>query len=182
MLIAAVCAVALLLAWLGIAFNRLVRDHNLMREAWSGIEVQLKRRYDLIPNLVSTAGGYGSHERRLTEETTRLRTQCMQASGAQQQGLSETALSAALRGILAVVEAYPELKANENYLALQKQLSEIEDQIQLSRRYYNGSVRNYNTRVESFPSMLVAGAFKFEPAEFFEIEYATERQVPEVSL
>ena len=181
-LIAGGAVVAVVLVWAIVAFNRLVRGRNLMREAWSGIDVQLKRRYNLIPNLVRVVEGYALHERNLFENVTRARTLCMRAAGAAGKSEPETGLSQVLRNLIAVAEAYPDLKANQNFLELQDGLSEIEDQIQLARRYYNGTVRDYNIRVESFPGMLIAGLFRFRPADFFEIEYTTERQVPEVDI
>ncbi len=181
-LIAGAAVVAVVLAWAIVAFNRLVRGRNLMREAWSGIDVQLKRRYNLIPNLVRVVEGYALHERNLFENVTRARTLCMRAAGPAEKSAPETGLSQVLRNLIAVAEAYPNLKANQNFLELQDGLSEIEDQTQLARRYYNGTVRDYNIRVESFPGMLIAGLFRFRPADFFEIEYTTERQVPEVDI
>jgi len=181
-LIAGAAVVAVVLAWVIVTFNRLVRGRNLMREAWSGMDVQLKRRYNLIPNLVRVVEGYAVHERNLLDNVTRARTQCMLAAGAAEKSEPETGLSQVLRNLIAVAEGYPDLKANRNFLDLQDGLSEIEDQIQLARRYYNGTVRNYNIRVESFPGMLVAGLFRFRRADFFEIEYTTERQVPEVDI
>ena len=155
-----------------------------MREAWSGIDVQLKRRHNLIPNIVETVKGYGAHERNLLEEITRLRAESVELKPGDVKGreISENALSLQLGNLLALVENYPALKANVNYLELQKQLVEVEDQLQYARRYYNGTVRNYNIRAESFPGNLVAGAFGFRRAEFFEIQTAAERATPEVDL
>lgn len=149
-------------------FNRLIRDKNLMREGWSGIDVQLKRRSDLVPLLSESVKGYARHEKALFEEIASLRTQGEIVEG--------------LKGLLAVAERYPDLKANQNFLKLQKDLVEIEDNLQYARRYYNGCVRNYNVRVQSFPSLVIARLFGFRSAEFFEIEYATERKVPEVKV
>ena len=170
--------------WTVFAFNRLIREKNLMREAWSGIDVQLRRRHNLIPNLVEIVKGYGSHERNLFEDITRLRTESIELKpeNVKARENSENALSQRLQSLLAVVEAYPSLKADVNYLELQRQLVEVEDQLQYARRYYNGTVRNYNIRVESFPGNLVAGVFEFVPAEFFQIRTATERATPEVEL
>jgi LemA protein len=158
-------------------FNRLVRHRNLVREAWSGIDVQLKRRHDLVPSLVESVRGHATFERGVLEDVTRLRGGAP-ASRALQDG--ENALSAQLRGLLAVAEAYPQLRAGESFLDLQKRLAEVENHLQLARRYYNGTVRDYNTVVESFPSNLVAGAFGFTLADFFQVESALERAVPEV--
>ena len=163
-------------------FNRLIRYKNMMREAWSGIDVQLKRRHDLIPNVVEAVKGYMQHERKLFEDITNLRAKVSSTTTVKETGEAEKGLSQVLKNIFAVAEAYPDLKANQNFLALQKGLSEIEDQLQLARRYYNGTVRNYNIAVQTFPGTLVANAFNFKEAEFFEIEYATERQVPDVKF
>ncbi len=168
-----------LLLWLVVAFNRLVRQRNLVREGWSGIDVQLKRRHDLVPALVEAVRGHAAFERGVLEEVTRLRA-AAPATRAQQDG--ENALAAQLRGLLAVVEAYPELRASESFLTLQAQLAAVEDHLQLARRYFNGAVRDYNVVVESFPSNLVAGAFGFGLHEFFQVESALERQVPAVRL
>lgn len=163
-------------------YNRLVRNRNLVDEGWSGIETQLKRRANLIPNLVETVKGYAAHERDALEEVTRLRTQTMTVSGVEERGRKEGELTAALGRLFAVAEAYPDLKANQNFIGLQDDLSEIENEIQLARRYYNGTVRNMNVLVESFPSNIVANWFSFVTANFFEIEDADERAVPEVSF
>ncbi len=149
-------------------FNRLIRDKNLMREGWSGIEVQLKRRADLVPLLAEAVKGYARHEKNLFEEVASLRMEGKIVEG--------------LKGLLAVAERYPDLKASRNFLKLQKDLVEIEDNLQYARRYYNGCVRNYNVRVQSFPSLMVARLFRFKEAAFFEIEYVTERKVPEVTV
>ena len=178
----ALVLVFIVILWAIVIFNRFIRGRNLVREAWSGIDVQLKRRYDLIPNLVETVKGYREHERKLFEDITELRSRCMRTERVMEKAEAENALSRMLKNLFAVAEAYPELKANKNFLSLQYGLSEIEDQIQLARRYYNGTVRNYNIRVESFPSMIMAGLCGFKRADFFEIEYVTERQAPEVQL
>ena len=153
-----------------------------MKEAWSGIDVQLKRRHNLIPNLVTTVKGYSKHERNLFEDITEKRAKTIQIDNIKEKSTLETDLSGMLKTLFAVVEDYPYLKANENFLDLQNQLTEIEDQIQYSRRYYNGTVRNYNIRVESFPNNIVSGLFHFKPEEYFEITFATERKTPEVKL
>ena len=160
--------VALLLLAAGFLFNRLIRDKNLMREGWSGIDVQLKRRADLIPLLVDAVKGYSSHEKKLFEEVAASHTQGQIVGG--------------LKNLLGLAERYPDLKASQNFLKLQKDLVEIEDNLQYARRYYNGCARNYNVRVQSFPGLIVARLFGFQPVDFFEIEYATERQVPEVKV
>lgn len=168
--------------WFVIMFNNFVREKNLVKEAWSGIDVQLKRRYDLIGNLVETVKGYARYEKNVLEEITALRSRDTSNETIKERTKAENDISRIFKTIFAVAEAYPDLKANQSFLDLQKNLSEIEDQIQLARRYYNGTVRNYNTRVESFPSMLVAKVSNFKQEEFFEIEYATQREAVEVKL
>lgn len=163
-------------------YNRLVKNKNLVDEGWSGIETQLKRRANLIPNLVETVKGYADHEGETLEAVTRLRNQTMTISDIGERGQKEGELTAALGRLFAVAEAYPDLKANENFIGLQDDLSETEDQIQLARRYYNGTVRNMNILVEAFPSNLVANSFSFIKANFFEIENDEDRAVPQVSF
>jgi LemA protein len=163
-------------------FNRLVRLRNMVKEGWSGIDVQLKRRASLIPNLVETVKGYMGHERNLLSEITELRSQSLQAQKVGEKGEIETALSRSLSNLLAVAENYPDLKASQNFLELQKDLRDTEDQIEMARRYYNGTVRNLNIAVESFPSILVAKTFNFEPSEFFALDQADERQTPKVVI
>ena len=177
-----IIAVGLIIIWFIIIYNLFIKERNLMKEAWSGIDVQLKRRHNLIPNLVTTVKGYSKHERNLFEDITEKRAKSTQVENIKDKSAAETDLSGMLKNLFAVVEDYPDLKANENFLDLQNQLTEIEDQIQLSRRYYNGTVRNYNIRVESFPNNIVAGLFNFKPEEFFEITFATQRKTPEVKL
>jgi LemA protein len=173
---------ALLTVLLIVLYNRLVRLRNMVREGWSGIEVQLKRRANLIPNLVETVKGYMGHERGLLEKVTQLRSRSMQTGDLAQKQQVESALSGGLARLLAVAEGYPELKANRNFQDLQGQLADIEDQIQLARRYYNGTARNLNIAIESFPGNLVAGWFAFQPAGFFEIEEPADRVVPKVGF
>ncbi|MFO7715494.1 LemA family protein, partial [Desulfosarcina sp.] len=163
-------------------YNRLVRLRNMVREGWSGIEVQLKRRTNLIPNLVETVRGYMRHEGDLLEKVTQLRSRSLKTGDISQKQQVESALTGGLARLFAVAEGYPELKANQNFQDLQGQLADIEDQIQLARRYYNGTVRNLNTAIESFPGNLVAGWFAFQPADFFEIEEPADRAVPTVSF
>jgi len=176
-------AIALIVV-LGVAltYNRLVRLRNMVKEGWSDIDVQLKRRATLIPNLVETVKGYVGHERSLLSEIANLRSRSLQAQGVGQKGEIETALSKSLGSLMAVAEGYPDLKANQNFLELQKELTEIEDQIQTARRYYNGTVRNLNIAVESFPSNIAAKLFIFVQAEFFAIDDANDRQAPHVSF
>ena len=163
-------------------YNALVRLRNQVDNSWSQIDVQLKRRHDLIPNLVETAKGYMKHERETFETITNARSQAMQAGSVAEASKAEGALSGALSKFLLTVENYPDLKANENVMDLQNSLDEIETEIQLSRRYYNGAVRNNNVLVESFPSNLVANQFSFGKAEYFEIEDAADKAVPKVEL
>jgi LemA protein len=165
-----------------LTYNRLVRLRNMVKEGWSDIDVQLKRRATLIPNLVETVKGYVGHERSLLSEIANLRSRSLQAQGVGQKGEIETALSKSLGSLMAVAEGYPDLKANQNFLELQKELTEIEDQIQTARRYYNGTVRNLNIAVESFPSNIAAKLFIFVQAEFFAIDDANDRQAPHVSF
>ncbi len=168
--------------WLMMTYNGLVRLRNLVEEAWSGIDVQLKRRADLIPNLIETVKGYMGHERELLEKVTELRSRAMKADNVGEKARLEGELSRSLVNVLAVAERYPDLKANQNFLDLQEQLAKIEDEIQLARRYYNGAARNLNIKIESFPSNLVANMFHFTKAEYFEIEDEADRKVPKVSF
>jgi LemA protein len=168
--------------WTIYAYNRLVRGKNLVREAWSGIDVQLKRRHNLVPDLVEAVKGYARHEKAVLEKVTETRGRAAQASGIVEMQEGENALSDQIKGLLAVVEAYPDLKAARSFLDLQERLCEIEDRIQMARRYYNGATRDFNIRVESFPGNIVAKAFRFAPADFFQIATATEREAPEVDL
>lgn len=165
-------------------YNRLVKNRQLAGEGWSGIDVQLKRRSNLIPNLVDTVKGYAGHERELLERVTELRAQVgsVAEGDVAERGKLEGMLSGAIGRLLVVAENYPELKANENFLELQETLGEVEDEIQMSRRYYNGAARNLNVMVESFPSNLVANKFGFEKREYFEIDDAGDRAVPAVSF
>jgi len=178
-----VALIVILAIWAIASYNGLVRLRNLVQEAWRQIDVELKRRHDLIPNLVETVKGYASHERETLEAVTAARTAAA-APGAsvQQQAQNEGMLSAALGRLFAVAEAYPQLKANENFLGLQRELSATEDRIAAGRRYYNANVRTLNTKVESFPSSILAGMFHFSRADYFELEDAAERQAPTVSF
>jgi len=164
-------------------YNSLVRGRNHVREAWAGIDTELKRRYDLIPNLVETVKGYAAHEREVLERVVEARTRAVASTGSPgEQARDENVLVQALRQLFALREGYPDLKANQNFLALQGQLAETEDRIQAARRLYNGNVREYNNRCEMFPTNVLAGLFHFTKAEFFEIESAIERQAPKVDL
>jgi LemA protein len=163
-------------------YNKLVRNQQMVKEGWSGIDVQLKRRHDLIPNLVEAVKGYMGHERGVLEKVTELRAQSLKTSPPGEKGRVEGALSAALGNLFAVAENYPDLKASQNFLDLQQNLADIEEQLQLARRYYNGAVRNLNILIASFPSNLVAQSFRFAPAEYFEMEEPGERAVPRVAF
>ncbi len=167
------------------AYNGLVRLRVKVREAWSDIEVQMKRRYNLIPNLVETVKGYAKHEAGTLEKVVQARSEALANQGnPQAQAQSENILSGALKSLFALSEGYPDLKANENFLSLQSDLAEVENKIQAARRYYNGSVRENNTTIDQFPGNLVANAFNFVKAEFFEIEEAeaAARQPVEVDF
>ncbi|MGB5893348.1 MAG: LemA family protein [Ignavibacteriaceae bacterium] len=173
---------AVTILWFIITYNLYVRDRNLIKEAWSGIDVQLKRRHNLIPGLVETVKAYSTYERKLFNEITEKRSKSEQVQNLKDKAAVETDISGMLKNLFLVVEDYPDLKANVNFLDLQSQLTDIEDQLQYSRRYYNGTVRNYNVRVESFPGNIIAGLFGFKPEDFFEITLATERKTPKVEL
>ena len=172
-------AVVLVLGLFVIAlYNGMVRGRNLAEEAWSGISVQLKRRHDLIPNLVNVVKGYAAHESEVLEAVTRARAASVELSV----GEAEKGLSAALGRLFAVAENYPQLKANENFLHLQQTLSDTENEIQLARRYYNGASRDQNNRIQTFPANLIAGSFGFRKFEYFELDNESEREVPQVSF
>ena len=165
-------------------FNRLVRTRQMANEAWSGIDVQLKRRSDLVPNLVDIVKGYAAHERSVLEEVTQLRgaARALPEGDVAARARAEGALSAALGRLFALAENYPDLKASANFLDLQKQLSDLENDLQMARRYYNGAVRNQNVLVQSFPNNVLAGMFGFGPREFFQLSDDSEREAPQVSL
>jgi LemA protein len=167
-----------------VAFNSLVRTRQMANEAWSGIDVQLKRRAELVPNLVETVKGYAGHERGVLDEVTRLRgaARAVPEGDVAARAQAEGALSGALGRLFALSENYPDLKASANFLGLQQQLSDLENELQMARRYYNGAVRNLNVLVQSFPGNLIAGAFGFSPRDFFELDDAGERNAPQVSL
>jgi LemA protein len=181
-LIVVLVLLAGLLAWAVGLYNRLVRLRNMVKEGWSGVEVQLKRRANLIPNLIQTVKGYLDHERGVLEKLTELRSRTLQTDQPAERARLEGDLGRAIGRLFAVAEAYPDLKANQNFMDLQDELSQLEDQIQMARRYYNGTVRDLNIAVESFPSNIVAGMFGFRQAEFFEIEDEADRAVPKVEF
>jgi len=163
-------------------YNGLVRLRNQVKNAWAQIDVQLKRRHDLIPNLVETVKGYMVHERETLENVTKARNLAAQASGVPQQAQAETNLNRALGQFFLVVENYPDLKANQNFLALQEELTSTENKIGFARQFYNDQVMQFNNKIQMFPSNVVAGMFSFKAGDFFEIEDAAEREVPQVSF
>ena len=177
--LALVVLVAAYLVW---AYNGLVRNKNLVAEGWSGIDVQLRRRADLVPNLVETVKGYATHEDKLFRDIAELRAKSIAGGSVAEQSAVGQAMSQALGRLFAIAEAYPELKTDANFRDLQDKIAGLEDEIQMSRRYYNGAVRNLNTMIESFPTNLIATQFKFEKAEFFEIGDAAAREVPKVDF
>jgi LemA protein len=176
--------IGVLLIFFIITFNGLVRLRNQVKNAWAQIDVQLKRRHDLIPNLVETVKGYRDFERATLEAVTKARTAAQQAigQGVGAQAKAEGELSGALTRLLAVVEQYPDLKANQNFLALQEQLTSTENKISFSRQFYNDSVLNFNNKIQMFPSNVVASMTGFKQGEFFEVTVAAEREVPKVSF
>jgi len=174
--------VGVLVLWIIATFNGLVRLRNRTKEAWADIDVQLKRRYNLIPNLVETVKGYATHERELFEKVTEARSRAMSAKGLKERGEAENTLSNTLKTLFAVAENYPQLRASENFLELQKELRDTEDKVQAARRFYNGNVRDLNIRVESFPANIVANLFNFKKMELFELEKLEEREAPKVKF
>ena len=174
--------VILVVLWGVFMYNRLVRNRTRAEEAWSGIDVQLKRRRNLIPNLLETVKGYAKHEKSALEAVTKLRTGAEKAKTVAEKAQAEGALSGALANVFAVAEAYPDLKASANFQQLQASLQEIEDQIQLSRRYYNGAVRDLNIMVDSFPSNIIANMFGFSKKEFFEMVDEAGKAVPKIEF
>ena len=177
-------AIGAAVLWVVAMYNQFVQLANRVKEAWSDIEVQMKRRYDLIPNLLETVKGYAAHEKDVFEKVTQARAAAIGAQTMPQHAQAENMLSGALKSLFAVAEAYPQLRANENFLELQRELTDTEDKIQAARRFYNGNVRDMNTLMESFPSNLVANIFKFQKQEFFELEEgeSAARQPVEVSF
>jgi LemA protein len=168
--------------WAIAARNGMIGARNRVDEAWSGIDVQLKRRHDLVPNLVETVKGYAGHEQRVLEATSQARADAMKATTVQDRQTAETKLSGALTELRAVAENYPQLRATENFQQLQRSLTEIEDEIQAARRIYNSNVQAYNTRIQVFPNSVIANQGSFTPREFFEIDVAAEREPVAVSF
>jgi LemA protein len=180
----AVVAVVFLLPiiYVVLTFNTLVALRNHIRDAWSNIDTELKRRYDLIPNLVATVKGYAAHEKEIFERVTELRAQCMASRGAAaQQAVDENQLVAALQKLMAVVENYPQLKADKHFLELQQELVNTEDRIQAARRFFNGNVRDYRNKCQAFPSSIIAGAFGFESQDYFNVKPSV-REVPDADF
>lgn len=183
--IVAALAVLVLLAlvgWLIGAYNALVRLRNQLENAWAQIDVQLKRRYELIPNLVETVKGYATHERETLEKVIQARNMAINAKGVAEQAQAENLLTGALKSLFAVSEAYPDLKANQNFLRLQEELTSTENKIAFARQFYNDATMTYNTRIQSFPTNLIAGLFHFARRDFFEVGGEAERQAPQVKF
>ena len=172
--------ILILLTWVIWAYNSLVKARNQVSEAWAGIDVQLQRRYDLVPNLVTTVKGYMKHESSVLERVTRLRSQPEMKT--QERASEESGLSRSIGRLFALAEDYPDLKASDGFQQLHQSLVEIEDQLQFARRYYNGSVRDNNNRVEGFPTMIIAKSFGFASTAFFEIELASQRSAPVIVI
>jgi LemA protein len=181
-LIVIIALLVLLALWGVVTFNRLVRLRTQAEEGFSDIDVQLKRRHDLIPNLVETVKGYAAHERQTFENVTAARSRAVSARGPEERGQAENALSGALRQLFAVAENYPELKASQNFIELQDELTDTEDKIQASRRFYNMTVRDLNIKIQSFPASVIAGMGSFNKREFFELSEPADREVPTVSF
>jgi LemA protein len=173
---------ALLALWAVVVFNHLVGSRNKVKEAWSGIDVQLKRRHDLVPNLVETVRGYADHERSTLQEVTAARAAAVLASEPAAVEGAEARLTTALAHVNAVAESYPELRASDGFQRLQAELAGIEDEIQAARRIYNSNVREYNTRTQQWPALLIARPLSFEPGRFFEVDAPSDRRVPRVAF
>ena len=178
-----IIAIIVVIAFIAVGiYNNLIKLRNTSEQAWSDVDVQLKRRYDLIPNLVETVKGYATHEKETFEKVVEARNQAMGASSPGEKAKAENFLQSTLKSLFALSEAYPELKANQNFLDLQDELSNIEEQIQLARRYYNAVVRDLNTKIESVPSNIIASQFNFEKKEYFELDSEEERETPKVDF
>ena len=175
-------AVSLIIIYFIVIYNSLIHLRSQVKEAWSGIDVQLKRRYNLIPNLIATVQGYQKHESSTLEEITKLRATAMSSMNVADKAKAESALGLGLGRLLAVAEAYPDLKASQNFLQLQSELSDVEEHIQDARRYYNGTVREFNSKIQSFPPVIVAKSLKFTAFNFFEIQDDAEKAVPRVNF
>lgn len=174
--------IGVLIVYLVVAYNSLVRKRNQVKEAWSDIDVQLKRRHDLIPNLLATVKGYASHERQTLDSVTQARTHAVNAATPAEHAKAENYLTATLKSLFAVSESYPDLKANTNFIELQRELADTENKIQAARRFYNTTVLDYNTAVESVPTNIIASTFGFQKSEFFELDDEAAKSVPKVSF
>lgn len=174
--------IVIIIFWIILAYNSLITLKNRVKEAWSDIDVQLKRRYNLIPNLVETVKGYASHEKELFEKVTQARATAMRAQGVTEKAEAENMLTNTLKSLFAVAENYPTLRASENFAKLQDELSDTENKIQSARRFYNGNVRDFNTKIQVFPNNLIASSFKFKTENFFELENEEERKNVEVKF
>jgi len=172
----------LVVGWLVLTYNGLVRLRNGVRNAWAQIDVQLRRRYDLIPNLVETVKGYAAHEKETFENVVKARQAGIDASNIKEQGQAENMITGALRQLFALSEAYPDLKANQNFLSLQEELASTENKIGFARQYYNDAVQTFNTRQQMFPANMVARMMGFEPSDFFELEEVEMREAPKVEF
>jgi LemA protein len=181
-LIIVLAILVIVILWIFSMYNGLVRLRNQVKNAWSQIDVQLKRRHDLIPNLVETAKGYMKHERETLDSITQARSHAVEASGVADQAKAEGELSNALSRFMLVVENYPDLKASQNFLSLQEELSSTENKVGFARQFYNDQVQTFNTKIESVPTNIMANMFNFKQAEFFEIETPAEREVPKVQF
>lgn len=180
-----IAVIVVIAFWLIATYNGLIKSRNQVDEAWSDIDVQLKRRYDLIPNLIETVKGYASHEKELFENVTKARANAMQAEQSgdpQKMGMAESMLGQAMMSLMAVAENYPDLKANQNFAKLQDELTDTENKVQASRRFYNGNVRDFNTKLQVFPTNLIGNMLGFKDYDFFEIENPAEREVPQVNF
>lgn len=175
-------AVAAAIIWAVLVYNGLIQLRVRANSAWSDIDVQLKRRYDLIPNVVEAVKGYAAHERNVFVQVTEARSRAMQGTTPREKGVAEGVLTGALKSLFAVAEQYPQLRANENFMGLQQSLTHIEEALQSARRYYNAVVRDYNTKCEVFPDRLVAGITGFNPKEFFQLDAAEQARAPRVAL
>ena len=173
-----IAIIVLALVWVALSYNGLIRLVNQTKEAWADIDVQLKRRYDLIPNLVEAVKGYAAHESGVFEKVTEARAKALSAQGPAEKGKAEDALSGALKSVFAVAEDYPQLRAVESFTNLQTELSDTENKIQAARRFYNGNVRDLNIKVDTFPSNIIAGMFKFTKQEFFQLEDGSAAKEP----
>lgn len=174
--------IAVVVLWIVFGFNSLIKRRNRVKEAWSDIDVQLKRRYDLIPNLVETVKGYAAHERETFEKVINARSKAMGAQGVGEHQQAENILSGALKNLFALAEAYPQLRASENFQRLQMDLTDTEDKLQAARRFYNSTVRDYNTAIQQIPTNILASLFNFKEQEFFELSSTSEAGVPKVEF